>query len=85
MHFTIMIWINRIGGGIIFFSLTAMFNLVFVTNVASLTLWRSLGFTQIGLVPKAGALSNGQHVDAQMFYYDFTQQQQQQDEHEGQQ
>jgi len=40
----------------------AMFNLVFDTNKPSLHLWRSLGFKEIGLVPKAGLLSHGEYV-----------------------
>ncbi|KND01590.1 uncharacterized protein SPPG_03388 [Spizellomyces punctatus DAOM BR117] len=55
----------------------SMFNLVFETNTASVNLWQSLGFQQIGRVPKAGRLrrSDGEgevYVDALVFYYDFT-------------
>ncbi|CAM6108693.1 unnamed protein product [Calypogeia fissa] len=53
---------------------SSMFNLVFVNNAASVKLWRSLGFREIGLIPKAGRLrSSPELVDAIMFYYDFTQ------------
>ncbi|KAF9402013.1 hypothetical protein BGX21_011504 [Mortierella sp. AD011] len=56
----------------------SMFNLVFVSNVASIKLWRRLGFREIGRVPKAGRL-RGQgaqdeaesYVDAIQFYWDF--------------
>ncbi|KAL6055348.1 N-acetyltransferase aca1 [Balamuthia mandrillaris] len=50
----------------------AMFNLVFATNLPSLRLWRSLGFKEIGIVPRAGELANGRFVDAHQFYYDLT-------------
>ncbi|KAI9203161.1 acyl-CoA N-acyltransferase [Polychytrium aggregatum] len=50
----------------------SMFNLVFANNVASVELWRSLGFKEIGRVPKAGRLKGSDElVDAIMFYYDF--------------
>ncbi|KAG0199621.1 hypothetical protein BGX28_007126 [Mortierella sp. GBA30] len=62
----------------------SMFNLVFVSNVASIKLWRRLGFKEIGRVPKAGRLrgqgqgcadgSSGDNegfVDAIQFYWDF--------------
>ncbi|KAF9933701.1 hypothetical protein FBU30_004709 [Linnemannia zychae] len=58
----------------------SMFNLVFETNVASVKLWRRLGFLEIGRVPKAGRLrGQGQlggdakegYVDAIQFYWDF--------------
>jgi enoyl-CoA hydratase len=50
----------------------SMFNLVFASNVASIQLWRSLGFKEIGRLPKAGRLkSQNELVDAIMFYYDF--------------
>ncbi|KAJ3280545.1 hypothetical protein HK104_000589 [Borealophlyctis nickersoniae] len=56
----------------------SMFNLVFETNVASVSLWRSMGFQEIGRIPKAGRLrcdpdtAEEQFVDAIIFYYDFT-------------
>jgi L-amino acid N-acyltransferase YncA len=63
----------------------SMFNLVFITNIPSVRLWRSLGFQEIGRLPNAGYLikkkeTNEQEndeveeefVDAIMFYYNFT-------------
>jgi len=63
----------------------SMFNLVFITNIPSVRLWRSLGFQEIGRLPNAGYLikkkeTNEQandeveeeFVDAIMFYYNFT-------------
>ena len=52
----------------------SMFNLVFVTNVASLNLWRSLGFKEIGIIPGAGHFPKIQegYIDAIQFYYDLT-------------
>ncbi|GJJ77648.1 hypothetical protein EMPS_10007 [Entomortierella parvispora] len=61
----------------------SMFNLVFVSNVASIKLWRRLGFKEIGRIPKAGRLrgqgadhsqdnsDNEGYVDAIQFYWDF--------------
>ncbi|CAF3781011.1 unnamed protein product [Rotaria socialis] len=65
----------------------SMFNLVFANNVPSVRLWRSLGFQEIGRVPKAGYLikkseatkqanaelkeEEEEFVDAIMFYYSF--------------
>lgn len=46
-----------------------MFNLVFETNIPSLKLWESLGFTTIGRIPRAAQLATGQTVDALMLYY----------------
>ncbi|KAG9061473.1 hypothetical protein KI688_007469 [Linnemannia hyalina] len=58
----------------------SMFNLVFESNVASVKLWRRLGFKEIGRIPNAGRL-RGQgelggdakegYVDAIQFYWDF--------------
>lgn len=51
----------------------SMFNLVFVTNIGSLRLWRALGFKEIGRIPNAGFYpSLGGYVDAIQFYYDLT-------------
>ncbi|CAF0892599.1 unnamed protein product [Adineta ricciae] len=60
----------------------SMFNLVFANNIASIRLWRSLGFQEIGRVPNAGLLvkdkktnnevEEEEYVDAIMFYYSFT-------------
>jgi ribosomal protein S18 acetylase RimI-like enzyme len=62
----------------------SMFNLVFVSNVASIKLWRRLGFQEIGRIPNAGRLrgqgkdkseggsgENEGYVDAIQFYWDF--------------
>ncbi|KAI8920758.1 acyl-CoA N-acyltransferase [Powellomyces hirtus] len=52
----------------------SMFNLVFKNNTASVALWRSLGFKEIGVIPKAGRLrvdDREEYVDAIMFHYDF--------------
>ncbi|KAF9925274.1 hypothetical protein BGZ65_007883 [Modicella reniformis] len=62
----------------------SMFNLVFTSNVASIKLWRRLGFQEIGRIPKAGRLrgqgsskkvseedDNEGYVDAIQFYWDF--------------
>jgi RimJ/RimL family protein N-acetyltransferase len=56
-----------------------MFNLVFESNVASIKLWRRLGFKESGRVPKAGRLrgqgtqgaDNEGYVDAIQFFWDF--------------
>ncbi|MEH2046553.1 GNAT family N-acetyltransferase [Nostoc sp.] len=46
-----------------------MFNLVFETNIPSITLWQSLGFEIIGRIPGVAKLENGQVVDALIFYH----------------
>ncbi|ASC70537.1 hypothetical protein XM38_014760 [Halomicronema hongdechloris C2206] len=45
-----------------------MFNLVFETNIPSLKLWDSLGFSRLGQIPEAVHLPDGSFVDAVMFY-----------------
>lgn len=64
----------------------SMFNLVFENNNASVRLWRSAGFQEIGRIPNAGYLikrkdpskednnpaEEEEFVDAIMFYYQFT-------------
>ncbi|MDZ8227357.1 N-acetyltransferase [Nostoc sp. ChiVER01] len=45
-----------------------MFNLVFETNIPSITLWQSLGFEIIGRIPRAAKLGDEQMVDALMMY-----------------
>ncbi|MEH2144137.1 GNAT family N-acetyltransferase [Nostoc sp.] len=45
-----------------------MFNLVFETNIPSITLWQSLGFEIIGRIPRAAKLGNEQVVDALIMY-----------------
>ncbi|XP_052068806.1 uncharacterized protein LOC127708049 [Mytilus californianus] len=52
--------------------LGSFFNLVFVSNESSVKLWRKLGFTEIGRVPKAGKLKGRDMTDALQFYYDLT-------------
>lgn len=57
--------------------LAVFFNLVFISNAASMQLWPSLGFVQTGTVPRAGLLRTGNgdeeaYVDAAQFYYDLT-------------
>jgi len=58
-----------------------MFNLVFHTNIPSIKIWDSLGFTKIGVVPQAGRLKVGtdeegntieEYVDATQYYFDLT-------------
>ncbi|MEH1781728.1 MAG: N-acetyltransferase [Nostoc sp.] len=46
-----------------------MFNLVFETNIPSITLWQSLGFKIIGRIPGAAKLENGQVVEALILYH----------------
>ncbi|MGA7952047.1 MAG: GNAT family N-acetyltransferase [Gloeobacterales cyanobacterium] len=41
-----------------------MFNLVFETNVASIHLWKSLGFEVIGKIPRAVKFADGSVIDA---------------------
>ncbi|GAA5831877.1 hypothetical protein JCM11251_003918 [Rhodosporidiobolus azoricus] len=50
----------------------SVFNLVYVSNVASVRIWDSLGFKRVGLIPGAGRLEGEEgYVDAIVFYYDF--------------
>ncbi|KAG0740101.1 hypothetical protein G6F57_006107 [Rhizopus arrhizus] len=53
----------------------SVFNLVFENNVASVAIWKKLGFQQVGRIPKAGRLRNSPDklVDALIFYHDFSQ------------
>ncbi|GAA5947141.1 hypothetical protein JCM3765_002175 [Sporobolomyces pararoseus] len=56
----------------------SVFNLVYISNVASVRIWDALGFKRAGLIPKAGLLRNAEgtgeeYVDAIVFHYDFTQ------------
>ena len=45
------------------------FNLVFISNVASVALWRKLGFQELAVVPKCGKLKGHEElVDAIAFY-----------------
>ena len=50
----------------------SFFNLVFVTNKASVNLCRKFGFTEIGVVPQAGNLKDLGYTDALQFYFDLT-------------
>ena len=50
----------------------SFFNLVFVTNKASVRLCRKYGFTEIGIIPKAGDLKGKGYTDAIQFYLDLT-------------
>ncbi|GAA5977341.1 hypothetical protein JCM11641_000069 [Rhodosporidiobolus odoratus] len=56
----------------------SVFNLVYVSNEASVRIWDGLGFKRAGLIPGAGKLKSttpgGEDdiVDAIVFYYDFT-------------
>lgn len=45
-----------------------MYNLVFATNVASLRLWESLGFREIGRIPDGVCLPDGRYVEAVMLH-----------------
>ncbi|KAI0776276.1 hypothetical protein BD413DRAFT_469258 [Trametes elegans] len=54
----------------------SVFNLVYVTNVASIKLWEALDFEKAGRIPRAGRLrtpdGKGEHyVDAWVFYRRF--------------
>lgn len=50
----------------------SVFNLVFVTNVASAKIWDSLGFDRIGYLPRAGILKGyDEPVDAILFGKDL--------------
>lgn len=48
----------------------ALFNLVFVRNVASVRLWNKLGFRKLATLPRVGRLKDG-YSDAIQFYYDL--------------
>lgn len=45
-----------------------MFNLVFETNIPSITLWQSLGFDIIGSIPNAAKLVDGKVIKGLMMY-----------------
>ena len=54
----------------------SVFNLVYVTNTASLRCWDQLGFKRVGLIPGAGLLRTGEggkeeYVDAVVYWGDF--------------
>jgi len=50
----------------------SVFNLVYVTNEASIKLWENYGFTVIGRLPRAGQLKGVGYVDACVYHYDLT-------------
>lgn len=50
----------------------SVFNLVYASNIASVSIWDSLGFQRIGRVPNAGHMKGLGYVDAIQFGYDFT-------------
>ncbi|GAA6007252.1 hypothetical protein JCM11491_003063 [Sporobolomyces phaffii] len=55
----------------------SVFNLVYISNAASVRIWDALGFKRAGLIPNAGLLRNAEgtgeeYVDAIVFHYDFT-------------
>jgi L-amino acid N-acyltransferase YncA len=45
-----------------------MFNLIFSTNTASLNLWKSLGFSSLGMIPNAVHFTDGRKIDAVIMY-----------------
>ncbi|BAT51543.1 putative acetyltransferase [Nostoc sp. NIES-3756] len=45
-----------------------IFNLVFETNIPSISLWQSLGFDIIGSIPNAAKLADGKLVKALIMY-----------------
>jgi ribosomal protein S18 acetylase RimI-like enzyme len=47
-----------------------MFNLIFATNTPSLNLWKSLGFSVLGIIPNAVRFDD-QTIDAVMMYRDL--------------
>ena len=49
----------------------SLFNLVFATNKESISLCRKFGFTEIGIIPRAGKLKGHGYVDAYLFYMDL--------------
>lgn len=53
---------------------SSLFNLVFANNVASVRLWRKLGFTELACIPKVARLNGSPDlVDAFQFHCDFYQ------------
>lgn len=50
----------------------SFFNLVYVSNTASIRLWDSFGFKRIGIIPRAGNLKGLGYVDAIQYYYDLS-------------
>jgi RimJ/RimL family protein N-acetyltransferase len=50
---------------------SSIFNLVFVSNVASYKIWDRLGFKRVGTIPKAGYLKGLGYTDAYVYGYEF--------------
>lgn len=50
----------------------SVFNLVYVSNTASIRLWEKFGFREIGRVPEAGNLKGLGYTDAIVYYFDLT-------------
>lgn len=51
---------------------SSLFNLVFANNIASVRLWRKLGFTELAIIPQAASLvGSAELVDAYQFHFDF--------------
>jgi len=51
----------------------SFFNLVFVSNEVSDRMWKKLGYTQIGVIPKVARLKGFDDlVDAKQYYYDLS-------------
>lgn len=56
----------------------SVFNLVYVSNTASLRIWDSLGFERAGLIPNAGRLKSktpggeDEYTDAVVYYRDLS-------------
>ena len=51
---------------------SALFNLVYTNNVASVKLWSKLGFKVVGTIPGVGRLKGEQQlIDADMYFIDF--------------
>lgn len=51
---------------------SSLFNLVFANNMASVNLWRCLGYKQLATIPKAASLrGNDELVDAIQMFCDF--------------
>jgi RimJ/RimL family protein N-acetyltransferase len=55
----------------------SVFNLVYISNTASVRIWDQLGFTRAGLIPKAGRLKSkveggeDEYVDAIVYHHGF--------------
>lgn len=49
-----------------------LFNLVYTSNVASMKLWRKMGFKVVGTLPRVGRLKGLGYIDADMMFLDLT-------------